>query len=271
MKLSEVYAVLDEAAPKYLSDEYCQKYNAYDNSGILVDTGEKVKKILFTLDLTRGAVAEAIAEKVDLIVTHHPVIYGGKNAFLQTSPMDKHLLSCIKAGISVVSMHLNLDVAEGGIDESLALAVKKAAEEVGKANPRKKVVKLMHPLSTGGYGRAYDVAECALQEFAQALQKELSCARVQVYGVKEEVKRVVSCCGAGADDESIAFAVLQGADVLVTADMKHHLIISALEHGLSVVIPTHYATENYGFKKYYEKISEAIGIPCVWHEDKQLL
>ena len=271
MKLSEVYAVLDAVAPKALSDEYCQTYGAYDNSGILIDTGVEVEKILFTLDLTRGAVAEAMATGVNLIVTHHPVIYGGLSRLTQDTPMDRHLLACIQAGISVVSMHLNLDVATGGIDEQLSLAVKAAAEEAGKGKTPKKAVKLMHPLSTGGYGRAYSVCACTLHELSQLLQKHLSSSRAQVHGVKEEVKRVVSCCGAGADDASIDFAVREGADVLITADFKHHLIVAALEHGISVIAPTHYATENYGFNKYFEKISKVLEVPCVLHEDRQLL
>ena len=271
MRLSEIYAILDAVAPKALSDEYCEKYGGYDNSGILIDTGAEIEKILFSLDLTRGALEEAKAQGANLIVTHHPVIYGGVSSLRQDSPMDRHLMSCVKAGISVVSMHLNLDMTVGGIDEQLSLAVKQSAEEAGKGKTPKKAVKLMHPLSTGGYGRAYSVAPCTLHELTQALQKQLSCARTQVYGVKEEVKRVVSCCGAGADETSIAFAVSEGADVLITADIKHHLIIAALERGISVIAPTHYATENYGFKKYFEKISEATELPCVLHEDRQLL
>ena len=271
MKLSEVYAVLDSVAPKSLSDEYCQKYEAYDNSVVLIDTRREVTKILLTLDVTDGAMQKAKAEEVNLIVTHHPVIYGGKKALVQDEPMDKRLMECIRLGISVVSMHLNLDVAAGGIDESLCQAVTKSSAEVGKGRAIKKAPVLMHPLTSGGYGRAYDVKECALHELSLALNKELGCQRTQVYGVKEGVKRVVSCCGAGVDEGAIAFAKAQNADVIISSDFKHHLIIAALERGISVLAPTHYATENYGYKKYFEKIVKATGLPCVYHEDKQLL
>ena len=76
MRLSEIYKILDEIAPKALSDEYCAKYGAYDNSGILVDVGEDVTSILFTLDLTNASIAHAKEIGANLIVTHHPVIYG---------------------------------------------------------------------------------------------------------------------------------------------------------------------------------------------------
>ena len=44
MKLNEIYKIADELAPKRLSDEFCVKFNAYDNSGVLVDTGKDVHK-----------------------------------------------------------------------------------------------------------------------------------------------------------------------------------------------------------------------------------
>ena len=59
MKLSEIYAVANEIAPKRWSDEYCKTYGAYDNSGILVDTGDEINGVLFTLDLTSAAIAKA--------------------------------------------------------------------------------------------------------------------------------------------------------------------------------------------------------------------
>ena len=52
MKLHDFYTLLNVVAPKALSDEYCAKYGAYDNSGILVDTGADVTKALFSLDLS---------------------------------------------------------------------------------------------------------------------------------------------------------------------------------------------------------------------------
>ena len=51
MKLSEIYKVADSLAPKCLSDEVCQKYGAYDNSGILVDCGKENLKITEPVDL----------------------------------------------------------------------------------------------------------------------------------------------------------------------------------------------------------------------------
>ena len=76
MKLSEIYKIADAIAPKALSDEYCRTCGAYDNSGLLVEASEEIVGIIFSLDLTNSAIDKAIETGANLIITHHPVIYG---------------------------------------------------------------------------------------------------------------------------------------------------------------------------------------------------
>ena len=74
---------------------------------------------------------------------------------------------------------------------------------------------------------------------------------------------MASFCGAGVDEQTLAFAKAQGADVVISSDYKHHFIAQAIELGLSVIVLTHYASEQYGFKKYYENIRQKNG-RCVY-------
>ncbi len=269
MTTRELYAIADKIAPKSLSDEYCAKYGAYDNSGILVDTGKDVRSVLFSLDLSKGAVEKAIELGMDAIVTHHPAIYGGiSNICYDKTSLGEKLVRCIQNGISVVSMHLNLDGAIGGIDESLqeAVLLSTATEQATVST------KYMHPLTEGGYGRAYDVAPIALQSLCISVGKTLQSPRVQFYGAGDRtVTRVASFCGAGVDEETLAFAKAEGADVIVSSDYKHHYIAQALELGLSVIVLTHYASEQYGFKKYYENMRQRFSGTCIYHVDEELL
>ena len=59
--------------------------------------------------------------------------------------------------------------------------------------------------------------------------------------------------------------------MIVSADFKHHVVTEALESGLCVVALTHYASENYGFSKYYKKIQKALEIPCEFYTDDETL
>ena len=271
MKLSEIYTIADKLAPKRLSDEYCVSYGAYDNSGLLVEACQEVKGILFSLDLTNSAIDEAEKVGANLIITHHPVIYGKISDIKESDEklLGGKLIRCIQKGISVISMHLNLDTANGGIDESMMEGVLRSAGAGMRSNEE---VRIMHPLQGGGYGRVYALPEIPLKELVKGLKNTFSSERVLTYGCEEKaIKKAASFCGAGADEYSIAFAKREGADAVISADFKHHLIAFAKELGLSVIVMTHYASENYGFKKYYEKIRAQVEIPCVYHTDERLL
>ena len=270
MKLCEFYKIINEIAPKALSDEYCEKYGAYDNSGILVDAGEEITGVVFSLDLTFAAIDKAIQNKANLIVTHHPAIYGKIDGIRagDFEPLGEKLVVALKNGISVISMHLNLDAAAGGIDESLAQGVCLSA---GAGTRSMQNVGIMHPLSLGGYGRAYDVEKTSMERLIENIKKTFKTESVCVYGKKKEIGRVASFCGSGADAESVAFAYAQGADAIISSDFKHHVITLALEKNLTVITLTHYASENYGFEKYYQKIRQSIALPCAYHTDEILL
>ena len=181
------------------------------------------------------------------------------------------LVKCLKNGISILSMHLNLDVAKDGIDESLMAGILSASGETDGAGMRSNI-KIMHPMQESGYGRVYSINAITLGELYKKMKKVFSSERMLAYGKEEkEISCVASFCGAGGDEEAVLFAKNNGADVVVSADFKHHVIAYALELGLSVITMTHYASENYGFKKYYEKIRQQVKIPCAFHTDEHLL
>ena len=266
MTLNSLYTIADEIAPKRISDEYCQKYGAYDNSGILVDTGAEISKALFSLDLSKAAVRKAVQEHADVIVTHHPAIYGKIDGICVDDLLGEKLIQCIKNGISVISMHLNLDAVQGGIDESLQEAVVIASKTDKTQN-----MQTMHNVNGGAYGRAYDIQPMALQTLCENLGKELQTKRAFFYGnANKTISRVASFCGAGVDGETLAFAKAQGVDVMISADYKHHFIAQALEMGVAVIVLTHYSAEAYGFEKYYEKVRRQTDILCIYHADEEL-
>ena len=250
MKLSEIFNILEEVAPVSLSDEFCSKFKMYDNSGIIIDCGEDIKGVLFTLDLTNAAVAEARAKGYNLIVTHHPAIYGGISRFdTQNNPQAKGLADCMKYGISVISMHLNFDAAPEGIDYHLMRGL--GGSEC----------KIAAQLDNGGYGRVYPVAPDILSNYVKKVAKEFNTQRLVVYGDKDKpVKKVASFCGAGCDDFNMNFAIKNGADVFVSADMKHHEILALTQSGLAVIVLTHYASENYGLQQIYKKIKDRLNV-----------
>ncbi len=242
MKLKEVYEAVDALAPFALSREFKDRYGMYDNSGVLIDCGEEISGVLCSLDLSDAAVEEAKKAGANCIVTHHPAIWDGLKS-LKEGPV----LACAKAGISVISAHLNLDGAEGGIDECLMAGLGGRAAE-----------KVMQPLSRGGYGRVYEVEPASFADFVLRARRVFRTDRTAAYG-GGEVRKVASFCGAGLEGATLAFAAENGADTVVSSDGKHHLITEAAERGLHLLLLTHYASENYGFARFALKLKDALG------------
>lgn len=264
MKTQELYDFMQEnVAPKALSDEYCAKYGAYDNSGILIDCGREIGKVLFSLDLSAASFDRAEGIGADAVVTHHPAIYSKIGNILCGDPLGKRLQRAVRAGLSVISMHLNFDCAREGIDEWLMRGI---GGEAFRGE-------IQEPLSAPGcgYGRIYDVRPDSAGALAGRIGREFGTERVWCYDPGREVRRVASFCGAGASEGAVMQAVRGGADCIVSADFQHHVVTMALESGLSVIALTHYASEDYGFRKIYGTIKDRLPAESEYFTDGSLL
>lgn len=260
MKLNEIVKELEKVAPFSLSSEYCEKFGHYDNSGIIINCGNEINGILFSLDFSFTAINTALNGGYNLIVTHHPAIFGAiKNLNAEESILSKKLMLCIKNGISVVSAHLNLDAAKNGVDYYLM-------KGMGGI-----YAKIMDELSCGGYGRVYQIPEIQFSELCKKTAKEFQTEKSRFYGDDKKVITVASFCGSGTDEKSIEFAYKNGADVFVSSDIKHHFITELYERGICVIELTHYSSENYGFTQIAKNIMNELTIPCGIYADKNLL
>src|SRR5258708_4402996 len=93
----------------------------WDNVGLLLgDRNAGVQKVMTCLTVTPESAAEAVAEKAQLIVTHHPILFRPTQRLIRSSPEGRLLLDLIAAGVSVYSPHSAFDNTAGGINDSLA-------------------------------------------------------------------------------------------------------------------------------------------------------
>lgn len=91
----------------------------WDNVGLLVEpTGPlQVNKILVTNDLTEPVLEEAIAKKVDCIISYHPVIFAPLKRLTQAEWKQRSIVKCIENRIAVYCPHTIWDAIEGGIND----------------------------------------------------------------------------------------------------------------------------------------------------------
>lgn len=242
MKYRELYAKLLEYAPMEISDRFVSD-GAYDNSGMILETTEEVEKAVFSLDLTSKSVDYAISVGAKVIVTHHPAIYRPIKNILSNSA----LLKAANFGIGIISCHLNLDGAKEGIDYYLAKGL------------GGEIVEILDDFGNGeGYGRV-SLLNTSLGELFEKVKREFKTDKVWCYGDKlSSINKAASFCGGGLGDEEVEMAKRVGADVAISADVPHHVILHAIESGLNLICLTHYASENYGMKKFSEEFSKKI-------------
>lgn len=84
---------------------------SWDNVGLLVGNTEKdIKKVYIALDATDEAVEEAAAEKADLLLTHHPLIFQGMKRITEQDFIGRRVIALIRADMCYYAMHTNFDV-----------------------------------------------------------------------------------------------------------------------------------------------------------------
>ncbi len=105
---------LERFAPSHLASEW-------DNVGLLLGgRAAAAERVMTCLTLTPAVAEEAIRSKVNLIVTHHPILFRPIQRLTMDTPEGRTLLALIQASVSVYSPHTAFDNTIGGINDSLA-------------------------------------------------------------------------------------------------------------------------------------------------------
>src|SRR6185436_2649535 len=103
MKIQDITSLLETIAPLSLQE-------SYDNAGLITGNGGwECKGIICSLDATEDVVKEAIEKKCNLIVAHHPIIFGGLKKINGKNYVERTVISAIKSDIAIYAIHTNLD------------------------------------------------------------------------------------------------------------------------------------------------------------------
>lgn len=123
MKIKDITDYLETIAPLAYQE-------SYDNSGLLVGDGHQtLKGALITLDVTEDVLHEAIAKKCNLIIAHHPIIFGGLKRLTGRNHVERIVIKAIKNNIALYAMHTNYDNVLQGVNA-------KIAERIGLVNTK---------------------------------------------------------------------------------------------------------------------------------------
>lgn len=229
-KIRDIYNALFAFAPAYMKMDW-------DNVGLLCGKFDaEVTKVLVALDPMLDVFEEAKALSCELVVTHHPLIFGSVKQVNDESYDGRNLLFLIENGIAAMNLHTNLDCCPGGVNDVLA-------ETLGLQN-----VKILNPVGTDAQGRPYGLirmGEVQPQDaaaFAAFVKTALSCPGVRFADAGKKVCRVA--VGGGSCGSEIEDVLSVGCDTLVTADLKYNHFEEAKYRGLNLIDAGHFETEN---------------------------
>ena len=233
-KIYQIYDALCEWAPLSLQMDF-------DNAGFQIGHWEDpVSRVLLALDVTDAVAEEAAALGVELVVSHHPLLFHPPKSITDDDPTMSRVLFLAENRIAVISMHTNLDIAEDGVNDVLIRLLGAEPEET---------------LDDSGCGRIGVLEEpCSMAEFLACCKERLQVSGLRYYDAGKPVSRLAVMGGGGGD--SVEDAWRKGCDTYVTADLKYHQFLHAEQLGLNVIDGDHFCTENPIIPELYERLSD---------------
>ncbi|MBN3498936.1 Nif3-like dinuclear metal center hexameric protein [Arthrobacter pascens] len=233
--LGQLMLAVEELWPESLAEEW-------DEVGLVAGhPSAEITRVMFAVDPTLEVIDEAIEWGAELLITHHPLLLKGVTSVAANTPKGKAVHRLIESGTALLTVHTNGDSAVGGVSDVLADAL--GLQDVAP------LTRAANGLPEEGIGRVGDLAEAmTLGDFAARVYGILPSVAggVRVSGDKDGLVRRIAVCG-GAGDSLFDEVRASGADLYVTADLRHHAASEAREAAVNdrpyLIDVSHFASE----------------------------
>ncbi|MCI8421014.1 MAG: Nif3-like dinuclear metal center hexameric protein [Clostridia bacterium] len=237
-KVKDIIEKIESKAPLTLALDF-------DSAGLNVGDGEEeVKGILLAQSVTYSTLEECERLGANLLITHHPCVFGEET--------DRYMQSLVAKAkekrINLYSCHTNLDCCVGGLNDFVA-------DILGMQD-----VSIIDGCARGGY-----IPPVELKELAKSIANALKDDCVKYVGADDKIiKKVALCTGAGArDEELVDYAVDNNVDCIIGGESKLSIALMAKDYGVSIIDVGHYTSEIacvHIFKKWLEEYEYMIRI-----------
>lgn len=231
----------------------------WDNVGLVTgDRTSEISRVLVSVDLTHSVIDEALANDVQLILTHHPVLYKAVTAVAEDQLKGALLGRLIRSGIAAYAAHTNADTQVDGSSSLLAA-------EFG--------IKNLKPLvqTIGGFGHACIgqlEQPIRLGDLAKLVSGKITKTTrgVAFSGDENSMVQSIAVCG-GAGDSFLNDVIASDADVYITSDLRHHPVLDAIEtprqKPLALLDISHFAAERLWTEAAAKRLSAISGLEPV--------
>lgn len=220
MNVKDVLDTLNEKYPLETQDEW-------DNSGLQLGSYSKVvEKALVTLDITREVVLEAVEQGVDLIISHHPLIYAPLKSINEESYKGRLLYTLIEHQITVVSLHTNFD---------------KAAEGMNTCLLQRLSAKDIKSVEYDEYLRVGTIKRSTIKELLNEWKAVFPYNAFRYSGKDNALIETIGIIGGSFPGYELLDILIenQELDLFITGDTKSHQARYAKENGLNILDISH--------------------------------
>lgn len=249
----DIIKIMEAVAPPQLAEDW-------DNCGLQVGHAHwPVRKIWVALDPLLSVVQAAGQNQIDLVITHHPLIFKPLSRIDLETAVGETISTALNNHTAIYAAHTNLDSASGGINDVLARKI--GLTDLTALLPA--VLSDAHgadsvdsqPTGIGRVGRLDPPV--SLEQLALRIKSDFKLDGVKVAGNRQgRVHSVVVCSGSGG---SLLDAFLDSdADVFISGDLKYHDARVVEDAGRSLIDIGHFASEHLIVEPLVERMAAAI-------------
>jgi dinuclear metal center YbgI/SA1388 family protein len=249
--VSHIIDLMARIAPPSLAEDW-------DNCGLQVGNGSwPVQSIWVALDPSSPVVANACQKQVDLLITHHPLIFKPLRSIDCRTPIGSVIESALRHRLSIFSAHTNLDAVREGLNDRLADLIgltRRRVLQPSETDP------LLCPGGEHGIGRIGSLeTPLKLKALAAELKTKLGLTVVRMAGNPDlAVREVAVCTGSGS---SLMPEVMRaGVQVYISGDLRYHDARDAEAVNLGLIDIGHFASEHLMVNLLVERLRESVRI-----------
>lgn len=228
MKLQEIIEVIEKIAPLNLKEDF-------DNVGLMIgDRNKDITKVLIALDCTLDVIEEGKNLGVQLILTHHPLLFKKPSTITMDTLLGKKIINLIKNDINLYAAHTNWDSVKNGLNDTIVSLLGYKYSDIISINSNN---------IEAGIGRiVYLDKEKTIEEIIKDIKYRFDVKHLRYVGaLNKQVKTIAIINGSG--QEFFEASRKLGADLIITGDTTYHFVSDYKEMGLGIIDMGHFNSE----------------------------
>lgn len=237
MQLDSVLNVMQQIAPLEFSE-------SWDNVGLLVGNRKReISRAMTCLTLTATTLAEAIRERAELVICHHPIPFKPVAKITDDTTTGKILLQAIEAGIAIYSPHTAWDNSKSGINQQLAHIL--GLKLVKPLQPFASSVSDDESLGVGRHGRLSE--PLSIESVMERIRATIPTIQSRHTHVADHlISKIGIVCGSGGS--MLSQVARRGCDAMLTGEATYHQCLEAESLGIAMLMIGHHASESFAMK-----------------------